>query len=104
MAKKAPPKSKKPATNKSELNDLKKNNGELVLVSNGDDWEGLYVNGKKVFSHHNVEVELISEWSAKLQMVLKKRWVTSEYNEYVQDGPGDFHEDLKDVKLEPEEE
>lgn len=32
-------------------------NTELTLVSNGDDWEGLYVNGVLVHEDHSIRLE-----------------------------------------------
>lgn len=81
---------------------LKKNLDNLVLVSNGDDWEALYVNGKKVFAHHKVDSDLISEWSAKLQMKVIKKFCTDEYSLMVQDGQGDFSDNLSEVEINEE--
>lgn len=72
----------------------------LVLVSNGDDWEALYVNGKKVFANHRIPVEEIIKWSLHLEVPLEKRFTTKEYTEKCYN-EGDFDDNLEDVQLTP---
>lgn len=84
---------------KKENWSLKKNLDNLVLVSNGDDWEALYVNGKKVFSHHKVGIDQVSLWSARLQMEIIIKHCTEKYNDIVQD-IGDFPDNLNEIEIE----
>jgi len=71
----------------------------LVLVSTGNDWEGLFVDGKKVYEHHEVSNQLISKWSAKTGLVIEKKWTTAEETSKTEDC-GCFPELLKDMELE----
>lgn len=79
----------------------KKTKGELVLVKTGNDWEGLFVNGKKVCSHHKVDVKTISEYSAKMGVVVQVRFTTDAETEKAEDC-GDFPENLSEMELSPE--
>lgn len=83
------------------MNELKENNGQLVLVKTGNDWEGLYVKGKLVEEHHHVDLLTISEYSAKLGMVVEIRFTTDEETERTEDR-GNFLEDLSSMELNPE--
>jgi len=76
-----------------------------ALIIKGEDWEGLFINGKKVDENRRLEqgqdrILYIRKQSKKFDFdiyKLKFGITTEEYDDYLY-SVGEFHEDLNDIQ------
>ena len=46
------------------------NKDNIIIISNGDDWEILYVNGEKVLATHSISLRMIMDYLPNLSQPL----------------------------------
>ena len=66
------------------------------FLARGDDWQGLYVDGKLVYQHHKVDAHTLSQELTKAGVDFKTGWV--DFN-FLCDHDG-LPENLDDVEFE----
>lgn len=73
---------------------MAKKKDEVILATNGDDWEGLYVNGKLVTEDHKIRLQ-------DLAVALKLNFKRVEFNSdwLLHKMGGGLPEDVKDLKI-----
>ena len=82
-----------------------------ALIITGDDWEALFIDGKKVEEGHNLHdgidrIVYIRKASRKYKFdifKLKFGFTTDNYESYLYN-VGDFHDDLSEIDYDPMEE
>jgi len=76
---------------------------KITIVSNGDDWEGLYVNGKCIVQDHRISrmdlIEEILKVVDKGSISVEECYLTDEYIEKAYN-TGCFPDNLSEMELE----
>lgn len=76
----------------SKVKKAKSTTPSYVLVSNGDDWEGFYIDGVCVRQNHSLSASEILE---AMGIEIEKKWVSYDYTAERGDLPGE----LKDIPV-----
>ena len=74
-----------------------------AIIVKADDWEGLFVNEKLVYEHHEIDRKTLRKLCKEYGLdyaEIEEVWVTEEYEDYLC-GAGSFHENLSEVDYEP---
>lgn len=71
---------------------------DVVIVSNSGDWKGLYINGKCVYQHHDVEDVLGGHIVGKYIRSFSYEWASEKDNEMASK-TGRFPSKLEELEL-----
>lgn len=71
---------------------------DITLVSTGNDWDALYINGKAVMQAHSITVEDVLDYLG-ITLAINRPTVDDEWFDEYGDEHGQLPDNLADVKI-----